>query len=246
MSDKSEQLRLVHFGPAYGRADASPFCVKAEAYLRMLGVEYDLVRGTPMKSPRGQLPVLLHRNEVVAGSSEIIDYLRGLHGSHLDDWLTDQQQVQAYHLLKSVEEHLYFLLLYQRWLSPKNFKLVENTFFADLNPIAKFLIARLVRRGARQRCVQQGLGRYSPQEINTLAEEAVTMLSRSLGDQDFFFGDKPCWVDCSMFGFITNLLISEFPDGVGAHTRTHENLVAYEQRFGKQFFSDLSAYSGRE
>ena len=234
-----EEIRLIHFGRAYGVPDASPFCIKVEAYLRMLGLEYTLVRGNPTKSPRGQLPVLLHGSAVVAGSTEIVDYLRGFGGSHLDDWLSSEDQVHAYHLLRSVEEYLYFILLYQRWVLPGNFKLIAKNFFGKMNPVAAFFLSRFVRHGSKKRALAQGVGRYSPAEIDKLAYEGMDMMSRQLADKDFFFGDRPCWVDCSMYGFVANLLIPEFTDGACGRAGEFENLVAYEERFRELVFPDF-------
>ena len=237
--DKHETLRLVHFGRAFGRADGSPFCIKAEAYLRLLGLNYELVRGNPMKSPRGQLPVLLHRGETIAGSQEIIDYLRAEFGTHVDDWLSDEHEVQAYHLVKSVEEYLYFLILYQRWVLNENFKLVERAFFADMHPVLRFVISRLARQGSKKRVMAQGVGRYTEAEIDALAYRSVSMLSRSLGDRPYLFGDRPCWADCSVFGFVTNLLAPGFSQGAAIWIREFDNLVCYERRFAEAVFPDF-------
>jgi glutathione S-transferase len=235
----TNELRLVHFGPTLGVPDPSPFCVKAEAYLRMVGANYSLIRGVPMKSPRGQLPVLLHHRKVIAGSAEIVDYVRELHESPVDDWLSERQRIDAFHLLHSVEDYLYFLLLYQRWLLPKNFEVTRNMFFRGLNPILAFFVSRFVRRQARRRTVAQGVGRYSAEEIDRLAKEGVSMMSGHLGDKPYFMGDRPCWVDCSMFGFICNILIKESPDGAAKWGHEFGNLVEFEQRFRERYFPDF-------
>lgn len=237
-SHDRDLYRLVHFGRALGRPDGSPFCVKAEAYLRLHGVSYETVRGLPMKGPRGQLPVMYHGGEVVAGSQEIVDYLRA-QSDHVDGWLDPAQETSAYHLVKSVEEHLYFLLLYQRWLIPENFRVVQQVFFHDLHPLLRFLVSRFARRSARQRTIAQGLGRYSAAEIDRMTYLGLEMLSRSLGSKPFFMGDMPCWVDCSMFGFITNLMIPEFTKGAARWVRDFQNLVDYELRFAQAVFPDF-------
>jgi glutathione S-transferase len=235
----SEELRLVHFGPVLGVPDPSPFCVKAEAYLRMVGANYSLVRGIPMKSPRGQLPVLLHQGQVIAGSGEIIDYVRELHQSPVDDWLADRQRIDAFHLVHAVEDYLYFCLLYQRWVLPNNFQVTQSYFFRGLNPVVTFFVSRLVRRQARQRAAAHGVGRYPAAEIDRRAKEAVGMLSGHLGDKPYFMGDEPCWVDCSMYGFVCNILLKGMPDGAGKWGHEFGNLVEFEQRFRERYFADF-------
>ena len=235
----SVELKLVHFGRAFGRPDGSPFCVKPEAYLRLIDVPYDLVRGNPMKSPRKQLPVLLHGNKTIAGSQEIIEHLRAEFGNQVDAWLTQEQEVQGYHLAKSVEEYLYFLLLYQRWMLEENFQLVKRAFFGEMPLLARFLIPILARRGSKQRLWGQGVGRYTAEEVDARAYEAVKNLSQTLGEKPFFLGDKPCWVDCSMYGFVTNLMIPDFPRGASLWVREFDNLVAYETRFTELAFPEL-------
>lgn len=232
-------LTLIHYGPAFGVPDGSPFCVKAEAYLRMLGVEYKTKRGSPKKDQRGQLPVLLDDQQVVCGSGEIIRHLRKTRGDFVDAWLQQSQWTEGFFLAKTVEDHLYFLLLYQRWQLPGNFKVVKREFFKGLPPAARAILPHLVRYWSRQRGLKQGLGRCSATEIEQKAQEAVEELSRKLGDQDYFLGDKPCWLDATMFGFLTNMLAPAFPEGVGDYARQFSNLVDYERRFKERYFQDF-------
>lgn len=238
--ENQEKMRLVHFGPAFGVPDPSPFCVKAEAYLRVTGASYTAIRGTPMKSPRGQLPVLLHQGRVIAGSDEIVHYVRAVTQSEVDDWLSDEQRTSAYHLVTSVEEYLYFLLIYQRWVLPGNFSVVAREFFSGVQPLLRPFLARYARHGARKRAIAQGVGRHPASEVDRRAREAVSHLSQHLGEKDFFFGERPCWVDCSMFGFIGGMLIEGMPEGASLWIREFDNLVAFESRFRSQYFPELS------
>lgn len=229
----------MHFGRFGGLPDPSPFCCKVEAYLRMTEVEYKRVPSLPHSAPRKQLPYIDDSGKKVADSTEIINYLRETRGDRFNDWLTSEQKNRAFLLQKATEEYFYFLLLYQRWILPGNFAVVKKGFFRKLPAPAKLIVPNLVRFGARQRLEKQGLGRISADDNERLSREFVDVLAETLGDQDYFLGARPCWLDASMFGFLVNVLASDFPEGVGAYARKKENLSSYVGRFMSLYFEDL-------
>ena len=230
---------LIHFGPAFGLPDVSPFCVKVEAYLRMQGLEYRTKRGNPMKSKRGQLPVLIDDGQVICDSSSIIAYLRANCEDRVDHWLTPEQNAEGYMLEKAVEEYLYFLMLYQRWLLPGNYQVTARQFAKGLPIPLKWILPRYIRYSARQRAIKQGVGRMAPHEVEEAVREGCRMLSLRLGEKKFFMGDKPCWVDAAMWGSITHALNPAFPEGAGEFIRSLTNLVDYDRRFKSLYFEEL-------
>jgi len=238
------RLRLVHFGQRYSVPDPSPFCAKAEAYLRMVGADYTTVEGSPIKAPRGQLPVLLHGKKVIAGSQEIVDYARVLHNDPVDSWLTEKQQAHAYHLAKSVEEFLYFCLLYQRWIISENFEVVKKSFFSAVPAFVRPLLAHVVRRGTKKRVMAQGIGRYTAEEIDQHGYQSLTMIATVLGEKSYFMGTEPCWVDASLYGFLGNVRLPQFTRGLGRRIGEFPTLVAFEERFRKRYFPELEGHQG--
>ncbi len=205
----------------------------------MQGTSYEFKSGDPRRSPFGQLPVIVDQGAVVADSAEIVKHLRQTYGGHVDDWLSEEQWGEAFLLEKTIEEYLYFLLLYQRWLLPQNFKIVARGFFSQLPFLARKLLPLFVQYGARQRVLKQGLERRADEEIEQLARECLDVVSARLGEKEFFLGDKPCYLDASAFGFLTNILIPDFPQGIVAYARGLQNLVDYERRFRERYFSDF-------
>ena len=110
-------VTLFSFGPNLGMPDPSPFVLKVDAYLRMTGIEFKhLSRMSNLrKSPKGKLPFIEHQGKVVADSQFIFEYLKREFGDTLDEQLTDEQKAIAYLVTKSLDENLYFALVYSRW-----------------------------------------------------------------------------------------------------------------------------------
>jgi hypothetical protein len=62
-------IKLHKFGPVGDVCDASPFCVKVEAYLRLAGLPYDTRSGAQYlrKAPKGKLPYIEDKAKLIAG-----------------------------------------------------------------------------------------------------------------------------------------------------------------------------------
>ena len=51
-------IELLQFPPMLGLMNASPFCMKVEVFLRLAGLEYRTVSTSPLRAPKGKLPVI--------------------------------------------------------------------------------------------------------------------------------------------------------------------------------------------
>ena len=61
---------------AFGLADFSPFGLKVQTYLRMLGVPYEAKIGDPRKAPTKKIPYIVDGTTVLGDSGLIFDYLK--------------------------------------------------------------------------------------------------------------------------------------------------------------------------
>lgn len=76
-------IELLQFKPALGLMNLSPFCMKVEVFLRLAGLPYRCVDATPLRSPKGKLPVLRDGGAVVCDSSAIVAHLQQRHAAQL-------------------------------------------------------------------------------------------------------------------------------------------------------------------
>ena len=59
-------LKLFQFNSAFGARNISPFCFKLETYLRMSGIEHEIVwSGSTRNAPKGKLPYIEDDSQIV-------------------------------------------------------------------------------------------------------------------------------------------------------------------------------------
>ncbi|HEY8039453.1 MAG TPA: Tom37 metaxin N-terminal-like domain-containing protein, partial [Polyangiaceae bacterium] len=109
-------LTVYKFTPAWGLPDISPFVLKLETYLRMAGIEYESKPGDPRKAPKQKLPYVEHDGKLLGDSRFVIDHLESTRGAPLDGRLGPRERAIAQAYRSMIEEHLYFVILYQRWV----------------------------------------------------------------------------------------------------------------------------------
>ena len=231
---------LHQFAPAFGLANASPFCMKVESYLRLAGLEYEVRRfDNPARAPKGKLPMITDKGRDIPDSAFILAYLRKTYDVRLDENLGARQKAAHHALRLMLEEHLYFSLLHSRWIDPANAPLTRDAFFGFLPGPLTPLVFALARWGVRKALHAQGMGRHSPDEIYALGVEDITALRDLLGDDDYYGGAQPGEIDATAYAFIANLVHSPFDDPLGAAARSHANLLAYTGRMDERLFPEL-------
>ncbi len=236
-------ITLAKFGPAFGVSDLSPFVMKAELLLKMAGLEYktDDSMGAFRKAPKSKLPYIVDDGVVIPDSTFIRFHLEKKYGVDFDAGLSAEQRAQSWALEKMVEDHLYFAMLYGRWVEDANFAVVKAALLRKMPPVFGPLIAAQARRGVRASLQGHGLGRHKPEEIYDLARRDLEAVAVLLGDKPFLYGNEPKAVDATLGGFMLAL----FCDGFGGQpletARTHPNLGAYADRIRKRFYGKEQA-----
>jgi len=91
----STPVVLQKFIPAWGLPDLSPFCFKAEAYLKLAGIPYSTELGDSRKAPKNKLPVIRDGAHTIPDSNAIIEHLERTRGKPLDALLTTRQRAIA-------------------------------------------------------------------------------------------------------------------------------------------------------
>src|SRR5215467_2268822 len=94
-------IKLYQFNPAWGLPNPSPFCMKVETYLRMVGLPYEVVNGAmPFKAPKKKLPYIEDGAQVVADSGFIVDYLKKTYGT---SWIKISRPPREPQLIRCAE-----------------------------------------------------------------------------------------------------------------------------------------------
>jgi glutathione S-transferase len=228
-------LTVYKFGPAWGMPDLSPFVVKLETYLRLAGIPYEAKKGDPRKGPKKKIPYVVDDGTVVGDTRFIIEHLETKRGISLDARLTPKDRAIAAAFHSMLEEHLYFVMVYERWQIDANWERLAPVIRQLLagagvpGPMTG-LAAGIMRKGMLKTLSVQGTGRHSPSEVGRIGERIVGALAEQVGDGPFFFGAEPATIDASMYAFAAGLLDTPFDGPVRDAAARRENLKAYVER----------------
>ncbi|NQY37041.1 MAG: glutathione S-transferase family protein [Alteromonadaceae bacterium] len=231
-------IKLYTFGPCFDVMDASPFVVKVDLFLRMANLPYETDADfNHLKiSPKGKLP-FIEDNDVKIGDSEvIIEYLTQTYGIQLDSFLTAEQKAFAHLTTKSLDENLYWCLVYSRWMRDDTWPIVNETFFGTLPFLFRLFVPNMIRKGVKKNLHGQGIGRHSNEEILEIADKSFTALSTLLADKDYLFGDQVCSFDAAVYSMLCQFISVNFYNEFNALARKYQNLIKYCERIENKFY----------
>lgn len=229
---------LHTFGPNFGLPDPSPFVTKADVLLKMSGVPYVSKIGNLRHAPKGKLPYIEDGGKKIGDSTFIRLHLEEHYGVNFDRHLAPAEKGIAWAVEKMLEDHLYWVVVYERWMIDENFRKGPATFFKSIPAPLRAIIVPMVRRQVRGNLRGHGLGRHSREEVVTLGKRAIDALAALLGDKPYLMGAHKCGADATVFAFVIGNLCPLFDTQLLAHTQSHKNLVAYCERMSQEFYPD--------
>lgn len=198
-------LTLLTFPAGFGDFSFSPFCTKVAYLLTLGGFEWrreDL--SDPRKMPMGKLPVLRDGDSMIADSNAIRRYLEGL-GADFDPGLTPLQRAQSHALIRMAEEHLYFLLLLDRWGNPAVWPEIRDAFFGSFPAPLRVAVGAMIRRDLMRGLHAQGIARFSEVERLERAERDLAVIREYLRHGPFLMGEAPTAADCAVVPILAGL-----------------------------------------
>jgi glutathione S-transferase len=234
-------LTLYKYTPAWGLPDLSPFVLKLETYLRMAKIPYRTALGDPRKAPKGKLPYIEHDGALVGDSSLAIERLKKDLGDPLDARLDDHRRAIGTAFKSALEEHLYFVIVYERWKIDENWERYAPVM-RDLLAQAKvpFPLRGLVLRQARRNVLKslhgQGTGRHARDEVSRIGNALVTSVADSLGDSPFLLGPEPTSFDATAYAFLASLMDPPFDSSVRDTANARPSLRAYVDRMKSAYW----------
>jgi glutathione S-transferase len=231
-------IKLFQFAPAFGLPNASPFCMKLETYLRMVGLPFELVNnGNVMKAPKRKLPYIDDGGTIVADTSFVIDYLKGRYGDPLDAALSLRERAVATAFQRLIEENLYWAVVHTRWAESAGWEKTRKAFFSTLAPPLRLFVPALARRGLLAEMRGHGMGRHSATEIHAIGCRDVTAIADFLADKPYMLGEQPTSLDATTHAFLANLLWAPVDSPVQRHAQARPTLEAYCQRMKTRYFT---------
>jgi len=232
-------ITLYQFPRLLGVPNMSPFCLKLEAWLRMAELKYDIREVTdPRKSPKGKLPYIRDNDTTVADSAIAIDYLKKTYKIQLDSHLSLADSAVARAFEKMLEEHLYWALIYNRWID-ENWTKVRDACFSTLPALVRTFVPVLAQKNMKDALDGNGIGRHSRDEIYEMANKDLKAITDFLADKPYLMGDKPSSIDATLFAFLCNIIDVPLRSPMKDYVHKSDNLMRYNQRMGQQLFPEF-------
>jgi glutathione S-transferase len=229
-------ITLYTFGPYFGCPDASPFVMKGEMLLKLAKLPYQCNARGFSRAPKGKLPYIEDGGTIVADSTLIRLYLEKKYGVDFDRGLSERDRGVAWSVEKMLEDHLYWLMVYWRWMIDANFERGPKGFFKRAPKIIRPIIERLVRRKVRATLHGHGIGRHDDVEKGVLAARCIDALSQVLGENRYLMGSEPCGADATAFAFVAGALPKVFASPLRDKLESTPNLMGYHDRMMAEFF----------
>jgi glutathione S-transferase len=232
-------ITLYTFGPYFGLPDPSPFVMKAEMLLKLAGLPYQTDTRGFGKAPKGKLPYVRDGEMLVADSTLIRLYLEKKYSVDFDRGYGSRERGVGWSVDKMLEEHLYWVMVYWRWLNRENFERGPKAFFRRAPALIRPLVEKIVLRKIRKNLHSHGIGRHSETEMTEMACRSIEALAQILGDNRYFLGPQASGVDATVFAFVACTLTPHFSSPVRDKMAGMSNLVAYHDRMMAEFFPDF-------
>jgi glutathione S-transferase len=234
----ASRITLYASRPGFGLPDTSPFVMKTEVQLKMAALSYEKLSTIPPDAPKGKLPYLIDDGEVVCDSTFIRAHIQRKYDVDLDDGLDAPQRAQTWAIERLLEDHLYFSMVWFRWIDPHNFA-KGPARFADRAPEAqREQMRRQMQANKENDLKSQGIGRHNAEEIAMLGTRSIDALSELFGEKPYLMGDEPTGVDATAFGVLAAVLTPFFDTPLRRAAAAHTNLVSYVDRMMKRYYPD--------
>lgn len=230
-------LLLWQMAPCWGLPSASPFCIKLEAWLRMAGVPYEVrvPSGLPRSASRKVPYIEDAQGRVLADTHVIIETLTAERGVELDDGLDAPARALATVVTRTLEDHFYWGLAWDRWMVPSHWVHTRRAYFGGLPALVRGLVPPLVHRGMRRTFHGQGFGRMTEAAIMDRLGRDLAAVADLLGAQEHPLG-RPSSLDATVYAFVVSALRPPFDGPLQRAVARHGTLVAFCERFEQRWW----------
>jgi glutathione S-transferase len=234
-------ITLHTFAGRWGLESLSPFCMKAEVYLKLTKQPYKaVVGGDPRKAPKGKMPFIDDDGTIVADSQGIIEYLEKKLGAPIDGGLSDVDRARGHVIRRTFEDGLYFIALWTRWSEEAGW--AETQKFFDVIPGAvRWAIVPMIRKKVIASAHAQGTARHKREEIYEMGKRDLDAFATLLGDRTYILDDRLRTADIVAYSFIANILRAPIETPLKEAAKALPVLEAYITRIKKDVDSKWTA-----
>ncbi len=232
-------IELHQYPPIWDLPSLSPFCIKAEAFLRCYKIKYKVVtEKNPASGPKGKMPFIKDGQKVIADSTFIIDYL--IENIIPPEQVDPNLRAQGLAFQRLIEENLYFILLFSRWIDPIGWAVLKKEFTPLFPPFIGKPFLYFLRHQLKKQANKQGIGRHSLLEFYEIGRKDIEALSNFLGAKSYFLGEVRTSLDASAYAFLITILKQPIPSRLQQTVLSFPNLVQYAQKEERTLFPEYA------
>tara|TARA_R110000796_G_scaffold23085_25_gene66515 strand:+ start:5030 stop:5815 length:786 start_codon:yes stop_codon:yes gene_type:complete len=234
---RQTMITLFGWGPMFDCPSPSPYVMKSDIQLQMLGVDFDRAIADLDAVPKHKAPYVMDGDLLVEDSNFIRAHFERKLGKSLNDGLSDDHRAASWAFERMAEDHINSVLAMERWLKDENFFEGPMLFFNDVPPLARDAIVKEIRDGMAQTFYARGLGRHSEEERMQLVALDLEAIAIQLGSKPYLFGDAPSVADASVSAALISAGTEYFDTPLTGLVRGHGNLVDYMDRIQDRYFA---------
>lgn len=235
-------MKLYQYIPAWDTPCISPYVSKVVYYMRMAGIDCDIVQQDlatlAEDAPRGKLPYLvLDDGTIVCDSNEIIAFFKRTLGDPLDEQLTPVQKAESIAWTRLCDEHLYWSGVIQpRWRKDHGWETYIPFIVggAEVDPELRQALDDF-RAHILDEFNLQGMGGRDDAEVYEIYKIDIDALSDFLGDKPWFMGNAPTAVDATVHSFLRHCMYTPFDWPGREYALSKPNFVNYCKRFKETY-----------
>lgn len=218
---------------SFDNINASPFCQKLKSFLLFHNIPFTEKKAIPNHGPYQKVPFVEYQGKTLGDSDLIIQQLTK--DLNLPTNLSYDQVATGTAWQRLLEDHLYWVLVYCRWIPNEQWLVLKQAFFGPLPLLPRTIIAQLSRNQVRRTLKGQGFGRFSLEQVVELGLQDLTALDNHLNNNTFICGDNISHYDFYADAIISALFSNDLPIAITKYEHQFKFLKTYQERVAKEF-----------
>lgn len=189
-------------------------------------------------------PTFVHKNVKFTTFADSVLYLRTLN-YNIDSELSVKQCSELLAMTNYVLHKLKPLLEFIYWADPRNREELTSIWFTKAVPFP-FNYYHVGRHTEKALALIQNIFCVTThmdvvrEYLNKAASECLSVLSKKLGNNEYFYGSTPSSLDVIVYSYIAPLVKVSFPNGDFCNiVSVWPNLHNFVKRIDSEYFSDI-------
>ncbi|MEQ1725191.1 MAG: glutathione S-transferase C-terminal domain-containing protein [Sphingopyxis sp.] len=228
---------LFGWGAMFGSVSPSPYVIKADVQMQMLGLAFDRRIADLASVPKGKAPYVEDDGAIIEDTFFIRQHFEAKLGVDLNAGLSDTDRAHAWAFERMLENHLAWFMVHERWVEGDNFERGPVHFFAGIPEPMRAEVVASMREQVKNSIYGHGIGRHSRAERMQLAARDIAATAALLDDKPFMLADHVTALDAAAYGVLACCAAPIFESELPAMIAAHANLSAYLGRMQARFFA---------